>query len=37
MTCYSCEKEIDTIDVGAHRKPTNAPPNICAETVLQTN
>ena len=20
MTCYSCEKEIDTIDIGAHRK-----------------
>ena len=20
MNCYSCEKEIDTIDIGAHRK-----------------
>ena len=20
MTCYLCEKEIDTIDIGAHRK-----------------
>ena len=20
MTCYSCEQEIDTIDIGAHRK-----------------
>lgn len=23
MICYSCEKEIDTIDIGAHRKLIN--------------
>ena len=23
MNCYSCEQEIDTIDIGAHRKLIN--------------
>ena len=30
MNCYSCEKEIDTIDIGAHRKLIDK----CAERYL---
>ena len=33
MICYSCEKEIDTIDIGAHRKLIDkcAPRYLCRD------
>ena len=38
MTCYSCEKEIDTIDIGAHRKLIDkcAPRYLCRDCLAET-
>lgn len=38
MNCYSCEKEIDTIDIGAHRKLIDkcAPRYLCRDCLAET-
>lgn len=37
MNCYSCEKEIDTIDIGAHRKLIDkcAPRYLCRDCLAR--